>query len=543
LAGMDDVRAATDYQRPFPRAGNIHTSNGHLNESSSIRGKSAFDRAISRNGAFDFSETLNGKRRRTESSYNLEKDLHDQELEVRIDSREEMPPPAMPLSRILEEPSRMSLLSRMSLMSNSGLIDRNSLQRPRSPEVKLLEEGRCHGLESSHRLHEERPTYGNNEGSTRNGTIDSNIQVPHSPLLRHAQKESQLGESSMTGVNAPFKSPLQRQERPPSSFQHTDSSLGPLARYTQHARNNARDTAWIPEPRSRHEQYHPMQQSWWTSQRAFPDDRHSFSENRATTSQQYIPPKNAQPNRIDHNTSHNAPRRDYRIVTSALDPRTPAPKRTSNINLADSVTSPFFKSKRGVGSVPTTSRLAQEPSGFRQPQEDVAQGYRMAPAQTRHVEPRSLNGLSFIETPQDSRNAPIFEERQQISDPRLAQRSSIHAAPRETQGFFTRHDGRRSSYAPCDVIPPPSRQTFSRQAAPLPSAMTSAVPSRSASRSSNRLPRDDAQVFNRAQFGGGASFISGRRVLTHQHSAASLTAPQSRGGLFSSHVGMRTVRR
>ncbi|KAF2809433.1 uncharacterized protein BDZ99DRAFT_571256 [Mytilinidion resinicola] len=538
LARYRDTYAQYKNQKLAP-AGIVHTGTGSHHVSTSVLGNSTMvERSANRSDPSDALIVKAFKRKRLDSSHDLSKvDNRQYEVKPRIESREQMPPPPNRLSKVQEESPRKFPVSR------NGGHGYSTGQTKRSPELQVFEGDQWQSLVGPDRMqHVERPMQDRSATSLRNLTVDNRLHVP-SPQLRHVQSDSRLRESARASVNLPIKSPLRRLDRPPTSMQQ-DSFSQPNESTSRHIEETSRNKPWIRDTRAspRYEQGHPIQQTSWT-QPAYMNDHQWYGEDHQTASQQYFPPRNDLIlTQNGFSTEKPFPGANHPTITGVLDPRTPAPKRTINVNLADSVTSPFFRST-SVDPIPNRTRPVQEPQIIRPVLPDATQGYLIAPTQSRFAEPRSLNGLSFINSPQNSNNVPIYEDRAPISDPRLTQPAVVYPSPRESQGFFTRPDSHRSTFSQHDAVPP-SGQWYAQKLHPLPSAMPSMMhataPSRSASRSSSRYPGDNALLFTGAKIGG-ASSISGRRPVTHQRSLASLNPPSR--GIFSSYQGMRSVRR
>ncbi|KAF2490818.1 hypothetical protein BU16DRAFT_621520 [Lophium mytilinum] len=530
------------YQRESPTSARIvHPGNGNQHASPSVLGNSTtIERATNRNDSSDALIVKAFKRKRMDSSPELGRmDNRQYEVKPRIDSRDQMPPPPNRLSKVQEESARKALVSQR------GGYGYSTGQTQRSPELQILDGRRWQNLVGPDRVqHDEHQMQDRSATSMQNLTVRNRLQVLPLQLLRHVKSDSRLRESARAGVTSPFKSPMRVLDRPPTSIQQY-SFPQPHGASSHHTEGPSRNGPWIQDPRAspRYEQVHPSQHASW-AQPVHMNDQQSYSEGHHTASQQYFSPRNAPIlNRNDFSTAKPLTGVSYTSITSVLDPRTPAPKRIINVDMADSVTSPFFRSTC-VDPVSSRIRPVQEPQILRPALPDVAQAYSTAPARSRFGEPRSLNGLSFINSPQNSNNMPIYENRAPISDPRLTQPTVVYPSPRESQGFFTRPDSHRSSFSQRDAVPSSPKQWYGQKLQPLPSAMPSMMrstgPSRSASRSSSRYPGDNALLFTGTKVGG-ASSVSGRRPVTHQRSLASLNPPPR--GIFSSYQGMRSVRR
>jgi hypothetical protein len=133
----------------------------------------------------------------------------------------------------------------------------------------------------------------------------------------------------------------------------------------------------------------------------------------------------------------------------ALSPATPAPRRQQHPDRQiESVVSPYFRSGRTQAQVyPSTNPAELQDSS------DHSGDYQSRRSKINHprtgwVEPRSLNGLSFFDSPVDSRNEPIeMDHRRRLVDhaprPHPHQHQRRHLNSRD---LFIRPEEEHSSY-------------------------------------------------------------------------------------------------
>ncbi|KAK4982799.1 hypothetical protein LTR66_009093 [Elasticomyces elasticus] len=209
-------------------------------------------------------------------------------------------------------------------------------------------------------------------------------------------------------------------------------------------------------------------------------------------------------------------------------PSTPSLQKTSHPNAPElsSVVSPFFKSGRGApqrqltrAQHPQSQQLFAQQLGSR----SIAHVNHTVPAQPNWNEPRSLNGLSFIEDPRMQRNHYPLLQGPSPSRSQFAERLAVPATPRDSRGLFRRLDAAEGAYGEARAPPRLERHELSAAQAPrtpyLPTSKQSLFPLYNPPR--DRAPRDELAA------------VMGVKA----------PATTSRAGLFSAAGGRRSVRR
>jgi hypothetical protein len=147
----------------------------------------------------------------------------------------------------------------------------------------------------------------------------------------------------------------------------------------------------------------------------------------------------------------------------ALSLATPAPRRQHHpTHQIESVVSPYFRNGHDQAQFHLSTGLAEP-----QDSSDHSGDYHSQRSRANHpragwVEPRSLNGLSFFDSPVDSRNEPIKVGRQRrlvelAPTPLPYQRQRRHLNPR---GFITRPEDGDSLYTNDSVYGPSQNRDF-----------------------------------------------------------------------------------
>jgi hypothetical protein len=148
----------------------------------------------------------------------------------------------------------------------------------------------------------------------------------------------------------------------------------------------------------------------------------------------------------------------------ALSPATPAPRRQHHpTHQIESVVSPYFRNGHDQAQFHLSTGLAEP-----QDSSDHSGDYHSQRSRANHpragwVEPRSLNGLSFFDSPVDSRNEPIKvgRERRLVevapTPPPPYQRQRRHL---NSRGFITRPEERDSPYTNDSAYGPSQNRDF-----------------------------------------------------------------------------------
>lgn len=127
-------------------------------------------------------------------------------------------------------------------------------------------------------------------------------------------------------------------------------------------------------------------------------------------------------------------------------PTTPAPRRESQPNHhADSVVSPFVKSNHPNPPVFFQSRIAEPQDSSHRFVAYPSRKFPTNQSQAGWHEPRSLNGLSFFESPVNSRNQPIqYDSEQRAARPSPTQQHQSRNL--NSQGFIMRPESGQSPF-------------------------------------------------------------------------------------------------
>jgi hypothetical protein len=113
------------------------------------------------------------------------------------------------------------------------------------------------------------------------------------------------------------------------------------------------------------------------------------------------------PNRSTYNGTNGHTNRVY--SQPPFGPTTPAPRRHQNPgHQIESVVSPFFRSSQNQAPVHSRPSVAEPQDSSNRSAAFQSQRSRMSDLQAGWREPRSLNGLSFFDSPVNSRNEPII---------------------------------------------------------------------------------------------------------------------------------------
>jgi hypothetical protein len=164
----------------------------------------------------------------------------------------------------------------------------------------------------------------------------------------------------------------------------------------------------------------------------------------------------------------------------ALDPATPAPRRQQHPGRQiESVVSPYFRNGRNQAQVHSSTTRAEL-----QDSSDHSGDYQSRRSKTNHpqtgwVEPRSLNGLSFFDSPVDSRNEPIeMDQRRRLVEhaprPRPHQHQRRHL---NSRGFIIRPEEEHSPYTnDSTYCSSRNRELYNRTAPTLPRTAVNVSP-------------------------------------------------------------------
>ncbi|KAF2261469.1 hypothetical protein CC78DRAFT_355927 [Lojkania enalia] len=224
----------------------------------------------------------------------------------------------------------------------------------------------------------------------------------------------------------------------------------------------------------------------------------------------------------------------------SFDPVTPAPQRFQQPAQAESVVSPFFESSHHNSQVYSRTGVTERNSLNR----SVASQYqrpRMMHVQSDWHEPRSLNGLSFFNSPRNTQNEPIRFDNGHARSNQMDQSQQYWSRNLDSRGFMKRPDTERSSWLDDSAYSSsfghgqsitsfPLNHPSHLRAAPLPAPVPSII-------SSNRSPARSSgpQLDSLAHVG----VRSGQPIRSHF--PGSTFTPPTRN-LFSS-AGRRSVRR
>lgn len=208
-----------------------------------------------------------------------------------------------------------------------------------------------------------------------------------------------------------------------------------------------------------------------------------------------------------HAGQHQTNGHTNRTYNQPFGPATPASKRQQNPgHQMESVVSPYFRDGRNQAQIYPEPGLAERQGSSIHFGAYLSQKARMGDPQPGWHEPRGLNGLSFFDSPVDSRNEPIETGHQRRIIEIDSMSTSDHFETRRinSRGFITRPEPGRSPYsndsaysslqnksfpvrqAPAHVraslnLPYRNRPTYSRIER-VPSSMPSSVPRRSPTR-------------------------------------------------------------
>ena len=446
---------------------------------------------------------------------------------IRVDSRDLMPPPRLPFAKFPQESS----IRHVSSYDESGSALNADLQ--------IYENKNWQSLGHSGRNNNTQ-TYSHTQA--RGSTVQ---QVRSPPLERHRQ--TPRGQRETNGApNMLSNSPTKTLELPARSSRQVDM---PFLQRLDESTKSGGDYGFLPNAQ------YDMTQSYNTR-----NYKNSCSPGIHNV------PVDAEETRIlqpdfSLRVTHQPPRRPFprghdfvdhekyqRVSSSTLahgsdrnvfNPKTPTPRHVNNVKHQESVLSPFFKSTQRDNHVFARTRDSlKKPQSVHQSFPEVLQGYKMAPAPLNRTEPRSLNGLSFINSPQDTMKESFYESRNlRIVDPRSLRLPLTYSSPRNEQRFFLRSNNSHSSFIRRETLSTLPHQSYSRQAATLPSSMPSSI-------------LDDRSLRPSKSFSNGSTLAAiGVKSGTVHRASYPSTAGGSGDqyfpshGLFSSTGGRRSVRR
>jgi hypothetical protein len=152
---------------------------------------------------------------------------------------------------------------------------------------------------------------------------------------------------------------------------------------------------------------------------------------------------------LDHpqyGTTNNNPRRMYN--ESVPIPVTPAPRRLQHPHQQfENVVSPFFGSSRRQEPARITTNFAEPQDSLRRSGASQLQSSKVKDPRTGWHKPRGLNGLSFFDTPMNSKNEPIQYTSQGHRATRPLSSGLYQTRNFDSQGFITRSAAGRSPFA------------------------------------------------------------------------------------------------
>ncbi|KAF2183338.1 hypothetical protein K469DRAFT_785976 [Zopfia rhizophila CBS 207.26] len=474
----------------------------------------------------------------------------------RLDSRDLMPPPSAPISRM----KSIRKLWRPRKKESPGQPVQAYSDGPDSTgDVQMYNNGHWQNVDRPSRSsfdNDKPPTHGHihsedsyyMRGALPAGQAPRLSDTPQ-PRLAPVQSAAEIEDDNL--YRFPTK-PLAPQGRDPPAEPSYIRLLDDLSRDTGleldlrdprqdspiELQRSHRGQQSLDINQSRAQNYKNEQPKRWNFGHAF---LHQSPTGQASPNYHYPDPLRSNPVGRDSNNS---------IKHPALASITPVPRRAQQPSpRAESVVSPFFKtsncnsqtfSRAGIAELEASS-LHSDGYRFQRP--------RIAAVHSGWHEPRSLNGLSFFNSPRDTRNEPIEYDSGYARSNYLAPPQQHYSSRNlNSQGFITRPDTSRSPYAnqtisysrpaysrqapapPQSAIPFPStsRQSHSR-AAPLPSALPSIVSSHRPHVRSSRSQLD------------GLTYMGVRTGRPSQSQTPGYAITPSRGP-FSS-AGRRSVRR
>ena len=446
---------------------------------------------------------------------------------IRVDSRDLMPPPRLPLTKFPQESSIRHVAS----YDESGSALNTDLQ--------IYENKNWQSLGHSGRNNNTQ-TYSHTQAR---GSTAQQVRSP--PLERHHQ--TLRGQRETNGApNMLSSSPTKTLELPARSSRQVDM---PFLQRLDESTKSGGDYGYLPNAR------YDMAQSYNTRNYKNPcspgihDVPVDAEETRILQPDFSLPVTHQSPRRPFPRGHDFVDREKYQRASSStlahgsdrniFNPKTPAPRQINNAKHQESVLSPFFKSTQRNNYVFARARDSpNKPQSVHQSFPEVLQGYKMAPAPLNRTEPRSLNGLSFINSPQDTMKESFYESRNpRIVDPRSSRLPLTYSSPRNEQRFFLRSNDSHSSFIRRETLSTLPHQSYSRQAATLPSSVPSSI-------------LDDPPLRPSKSFSNGSTLAAiGVKSSTVHGASYPYTVGGSGGqyfpsrGLFSSTGGRRSVRR
>lgn len=419
-----------------------------------------------------------------------------------LDSRDLMPPPAKPLSRMKSIKKFLPTLRRKASNGRASPA-LNSGSDPVS-DIHMYDNGHWQNLHRSRltTINSERPPTRHGPPARRETPyMTGALPVGHAPRLTSSPRPQMILSSGVNRGSAEFsfRSPIRptQQQRDPLPSEPS---------YIRLMDGLARDTGMdlgLIDPRQNGLQELSHEEGQCEEAQSSPirnrgiDDQKRWSYGHAFLHQP--------PNDLSSPVLRHSNQQESHLVNDSnigpfynptMDPITPAPRPFQQP--AETVVSPFFKSSSGVSHSCLRDGVTEREDSSLQPFSGYqSQKSRMPPAQSDWREPRGLNGLSFFNSPINARHELIDPNSQYVKSDSLVRPDRPNIARNlDSRGFIVRSDVGRSTFRTESAYgslggdtfsrptqgstrPAPSFLAFNRsshsRAAPLPSSMPSIV--------------------------------------------------------------------
>jgi hypothetical protein len=154
-----------------------------------------------------------------------------------------------------------------------------------------------------------------------------------------------------------------------------------------------------------------------------------------------------------------------RAYQEPLNPATPAPRRQQQqSHQMESVVSPFIDNYYRQTPVYSESRIAEPQDSSNRSVAYPSPRPQLVEIEPAWREPRSLNGLSFMDSPVNSRNRPILYNHDQRAAEQRPPSHHYQSRNLDSRGFITRPEtGKSPFFRDSAYGPPRERPSYSRQ--------------------------------------------------------------------------------
>ncbi|KAJ9665117.1 hypothetical protein H2201_004777 [Coniosporium apollinis] len=483
-------------------------------------------------------------------------------------SRDLMPPPSLPITRKSNAPPHSREQNRESTGGHRPSLGSNRSHsngsRNGKPDLQIYENGSWQSANRRSQLEEGVSQIRLSSGMEEPTSAYMSGALPTAPSRRPTPREvASRGVESSRGVQPPFKPLTQTRASTDHRTQRDDMPfLKPLNRGpgTTDMQSHAHSPGYSQQQALKENLQQTLPDVAMDNRYAYDGAPHMPLEQYPSSSMKRETYDRTAMNKYPHQQGPTEPAYSAHFPSSSRTiqmsdiPVTPAPQRrlySAGVSRQDSVASPFFRNTTSNfhsnnSRQPSQVLNASHPGTVQQ----IAHSYRMAPvAPLDWREPRSINGLSFITSPHNMNNEPIYRrEAPAYNDHHTLQPFLMSPMPRNEAGLFRRPDvppanayTQNQPYAFAAPLPTMSN-SYVRQVAPLPSGLPPAVSYHRGSSTARGFARDDVLSIKGAR--SGPAGLPHRGSDTHRGDFVTRDPGYSGSrGLFSSTGGRRSIRR